>query len=83
MVDCVCYQRRFDISRNMSYLAENPTKGVKDAAIANSTECYLLVDRSKQGMLGFCKFAELSDFEAVFTDTVNVPEEAPGNFRLL
>ncbi len=73
----------FDIGRNMVYLAETMTKGVKEAAIANSTDSYLLVDRSKQGALGFCKFTELSRFKTVFVDSLEDPEEAPANFRLM
>lgn len=72
----------FDVAKNMAYLAERYTKGVKDAAIANSKNAYLLVDSSKEGTIGFCKFAELSGFKAVFCDHVNNPE-VPANFRTL
>lgn len=73
----------FDIEKNMSYLAEHHTKSVKNAVLNNSKIKYLLVDHSKEGVVGFCKFVELSTFDKVFCDTLNDRENCPSNFKLL
>ena len=41
---------------------------IKKAVIKNSDFCYLLADHSKFGKKAFAKFADISDFDTIFTD---------------
>lgn len=72
----------FDISKNMAYLNEYNTKGVKEAAMNNSNYAYLLLDAGKKDIVGFCKFTQLSSFDTVFCNELD-SNEIPSNFRII
>ena len=44
-------------------------RAMKQAMMASSTESYMLCDSSKIGKRAFCKFADPSEFQMMFTDS--------------
>ncbi|MGB4984584.1 MAG: DeoR/GlpR family DNA-binding transcription regulator [Erysipelotrichaceae bacterium] len=66
-IGCAC----ISIDDNMSYTAELDSAIIKELAMENSIQTYLLCDKSKIGFKGFYAFKELSEFNKIFTDDNN------------
>lgn len=70
-----------DIGENCSYTAEVETREIKNIAMANSKHSYLLIDSSKVGIKGFCKFKILDCFDKIYCDKKVDDLEYPDNFE--
>lgn len=72
-----------DIEQNCSYTAEVETRELKNIAMANSKYSYLLIDSSKVGIKGFCKFKTLDSFDTIYCDQSGNMRDLPENFLLV
>lgn len=72
-----------DIEQNCSYTAEVETRELKNIAMANSKYSYLLIDSSKVGIKGFCKFKALDSFDTIYCDQSESMMDLPENFLLV
>ena len=72
-----------DIEQNCSYTAEVQTRELKNIAMQNSKYSYLLIDSSKIGIRGFCKFQTLDAFQTVYCDKPEKSREFPDNFEIV
>ena len=57
-----------DLDRKLVYTAEMDTMAVKQKAMSLSAQKYLLIDRSKIAIKGFCSFIDSDDFDAIICD---------------
>lgn len=72
-----------DLDKNYSYTAEIETRELKNIALANSKISNLLIDSSKLGVNGFCKFQPLDRFNTIYCDHTENQYEFPENFILI
>lgn len=72
-----------DVNENCSYTAEVETRELKKIAMENSKHAYLLIDSSKIGVKGFCKFKTLDSFEQIYCDQPEKEIELPENFNIV
>ena len=72
-----------DVEENYSYTSEAETRELKNIAIHNSKHAYLLIDESKIGMRGFCKFQPLESFETIFCNQPEKEIVLPDNFQIV
>lgn len=72
-----------DIEENCSYTAEVETRELKNIAIENSKHSYLLIDSSKLGVKGFCKFQALETFDTIYCDYPQKDILLPDNFQIV
>lgn len=72
-----------DIEQNCSYTAEVQTRELKNIAMQNSKYSYLLIDSSKIGIKGFCKFQALDAFQAIYCDKPDKNIEFCDNFEIV
>ena len=72
-----------DVEENCSYTAEVETRELKKIAMENSKHKYLLIDSSKIGVRGFCKFKLLDSFEKIYCDQPENNMDLPENFELV
>ena len=74
-----------DLEKGMSYTTETETMMVKEKAMEQSMNNYLLIDSSKLSVKGFYNFSKLSNFDAIicneFEGMDNV--ELPDNFIIV
>lgn len=57
-----------NVEENCSYTAEMETRELKNIAMKNSKYSYLLIDSSKVGVKGFCRFQSLDQFDTIYCD---------------
>lgn len=72
-----------DLNKDYSYTAEVETRELKNIAIENSKHSYLLIDSSKLGVNGFCKFKPLEAFDAIYCNQTETAGDFPENFILV
>lgn len=72
-----------DIDENCSYTAEVETRELKNIAMANSKYSYLLIDSSKIGVRGFCKFKSLDEFDKIYCEKAEKDIELLENFEIV
>ncbi len=72
-----------DVEENYSYTSEAETRELKNIAIHNSKHAYLLIDESKIGKRGFCKFQPLESFETIFCNQPEKEIVLPDNFQIV
>lgn len=72
-----------DLEDNCSYTAEVETREVKNIAMKNSKYSYLLIDSSKIGVRGFCKFKSLDEFGKIYCEKTEKDIELPENFEIV
>lgn len=70
-----------DVDENCSYTAEAETREMKNVAMKNAKQSYLLIDSSKVGVKGFCKFKTLDCFDKIYCDKKDNNLEYPDNFE--
>ena len=70
-----------DVDENCSYTAEAETREMKNVAMKNAKHSYLLIDSSKVGVKGFCKFKTLDCFNKIYCDKKDNNLEYPDNFE--
>lgn len=66
-----------------TFTAEMGTREIKKIAMENSNHNYLLVDETKIGVKGFCKFVETAQFEKIYCNYFETEEKIPDNFILV
>lgn len=71
-----------DLEKGMSYTTETETMMVKEKAMEQSMNNYLLIDSSKLSVKGFYNFSKLSDFDAIICNEFEGMDgvELPDNF---
>ena len=69
----------------MSYTTETETMMVKEKAMEQSMNNYLLIDSSKLSVKGFYNFSKLSSFDAIICNEFEGMEnvELPDNFIIV
>lgn len=72
-----------DLVSKQTYTAEMGTREIKKIAMENSNHTYLLVDDSKIGVKGFCKFVSIDCFDSIFCNYFATEDELPENFLLI
>lgn len=72
-----------DLGTQQTFTAEMGTREIKKIAMENSNHNYLLVDDTKIGIKGFCKFADTDAFETIFCNHFDTEENIPENFILV
>ncbi|NBK97125.1 MAG: DeoR/GlpR transcriptional regulator [Erysipelotrichia bacterium] len=72
-----------DLASKQTYTAEMGTREIKNIAMANANHSYLLVDDSKIGVKGFCKFKETKAFDYIFCNRFETEDELLENFMLV
>lgn len=69
-----------DLHTEMAYTTEVDTREIKNIAIKNAHKKILLVDHSKIGVRGSCKFQPFTTFDTIICDYPNSIEDIPENF---
>ena len=74
-----------DLEKGMSYTTETETMMVKEKAMEQSMNNYLLIDSSKLSVKGFYNFSKLSNFDAIICNEFEGMEnvELPDNFIIV
>ena len=74
-----------DLEKCMSYTTETETMMVKEKAMEQSMNNYLLIDSSKLSVKGFYNFSKLSNFDAIICNEFEGMEnvELPDNFIIV
>lgn len=70
-----------DLNENQSYATEIETREIKATACKKSKHRYLLADRSKIDVIGFCTLKPLDYFDKIFCDYEEDDYEYPANFE--
>lgn len=70
-----------DLNENQSYATEIETREIKSTACKKSKHRYLLIDRSKIDVMGFCTLKPLDYFDKIFCDYEETKYEYPANFQ--
>ncbi len=72
-----------DIADDTAFVNEIDTMTIKQLAMKNSDNNYLLLDSGKINRRSLCKFSALSDFKRVICDDCSDLKSAPGVFDLV
>ena len=68
-----------DIHNNTVYATDMDVNAIKQVAIQNATDAYLLADRSKLSKVGLFRIAGLDAFTTVYLDGPSPEEDFPSN----
>jgi len=78
-ISCTCT----DIGIDTVFTNEIDTLIIKQIAMKNSGESYLLLDSSKISRRSFCRLGPLSGFKRVICDSIPELQKVPANFELV
>lgn len=73
----------FDVENNLLYTAESETLAIKEIAIAQSSQTFLLTDSSKASVKGFCSYSMTDKIDRVICDKGLQVDDLPENYILV